>query len=298
MSLEGIAENVVSDFVFIAITIIIGLIIYKLTKRTRLLKFFGINKSRRIAIYLSELKLEQGDASGIDNKPYSYTGSAVAFGEMQSANKFRDLFNYFLPSLSDVPNFLSKLLISDVQIQLHRSPASISEIEGSASFITFGSPVYNLASKFIETKLHSKAKFNSGAMVLLNNSDSTTTSAGIMGLMETTNPSPNPSGMFVQKPPYEAASQPSEWISQTSINIEGLPPLNNSTYGFVERIIDHENKRIAFYVAGLSELSTVGAAYFLTTEWEKLQQEFADDKNFLVMLKFEPSDSRKWTKIF
>lgn len=299
MSFAGIAESVISDFVFLAITVIIGLVIFQFTKRTKLLNFFGINKSRRIAIYLSELKLEQGDANGIDNRPYSYTGSAVAFGEMQSANKFRDLFNYFLPALSDVPNFLSKLLISDIHVQLHRSPASIGEVEHSASFITFGSPVYNLASKLVETKLHSKASFNPGTVVLLN-SDSTTNNMGIMGLVETpnTNLNPNPSGMFIRESPYETTPESSEWINRTSINVEGIPPLNDSTYGFVERIIDHENKRTIFYVAGLSELSTVGAANFLITEWEKLQQEFLNDKNFLVMLKFEPNDYRKWTKIF
>lgn len=299
MSYTGIAENLLSDFIFLGITLIVGFCIFRFTKRKKLLNFFGINESRRIAIYLSELKLEQGDAAGIDGKPYSYTGSAVAFGEMQSANKFRDLFNYFLPSLSDVPNFLSQLLISDVHVQLHRSPVNIGEIEHSASFITFGSPVYNLASKFVESKLHSKAKFNNENIVLLS-PDSTTNGMGILGLVEATrkNPSPIPSGTPMPESPFGSAPEHLQQVNQTSINIEGVPPLHNSNYGFVERIIDHENKRTIFYVAGISELSTVGAAHFLKTQWEKLQQEFGNDKNFLIMLKFESSDYSKWTKIF
>jgi len=299
MSYEGIAENLLSDFIFIAITLLFGFCIFRLTKRKKLLNFFGINESRRVAVYLSELKIEQGDATGIDGEPYSYTGSAVAFGEMESANRFRDLFNYFLPSLSDVPNFLSKLLISDIQIQLHRSPANIEEIERSASFITFGSPVYNLASKFVENRLHSKAKFNTEKIVLLS-SDSTANDMGILGLVEVKNESPSsiPSGTPIPESFFESASKSSQWIKQPSITIAGIPPLNESTYGFVERIIDHENRRTAFYVAGISELATVGAANFLRTQWGKLQQEFGNDKNFLVMLKFEPSDYSKWTKIF
>lgn len=297
MSWCDIAENVISDFAFLAITIFIGWCIFRFTRRTQLLKFFGINESRRIAIYLSELKLTQGDASGIDGKFYSYTGSAVAFGEAQSANRFRDLFNYFLPSLSDVPNFLSKLLISDVQVQLQRSPASLGEIEYTASFITFGSPVYNLASEFVEKKLHSKAQFGLQQTVLTNSGS--VTNLGIMGLVETQDsPSPMPSGTPIPENKYETPAESLQWINQTTINIEGVPPLHESTYGFVERIIDHENKRSVFYVAGISELSTVGAANFLMTEWGKLQQKFGNNKNFLVMLKFEPNDYRRWTKIF
>lgn len=292
MSYEGIAENVFSDFVFLVITLIIGVCIFRFTKRKKLRSFFGIKESRRIAIYLSKFELEKGDATGIDGKPYSYTGVAVAFGEMQSANRFRDLFNHFLPSLSDVPNFLGKLLVSDVHVQLHRSPTNTGEIERSASFIALGSPVYNLASKFVENELHSKAKFNT--LVLLS-PDRATNNMGIMGLVEIKNesPSPNHSGS-----PIESASESSQGINQTSINIEGIPPLTDSTYGFVERINDHENKRTVFYVAGLSELSTVGAANFLITEWEKLDKEFENNKKLLVMLKFDPSDYRIWTRIF
>lgn len=297
MSWCSIAENVFSDFVFLFLTILAGWCLFRFTRRKRLLKFFGINESRRIAIYLSELKLEQGDASGIDNRFYSYTGSAVAFGEMQSANRFRDLFNYFLPSLSDVPNFLSKLLISDVHVQLQHSPASAGEIEYSTSLITFGSPAYNLASKFVEGKLHSKAQFGLQKMALPDSDR--TANLGIMGLVDTRDsPSPIPSGTPIPENRFELPLKPLQWTNQTIINVEGVPPLHESTYGFIERIIDHENKRSVFYVAGISELSTVGAANFLMTEWGKLQQKFGNDKNFLVMLKFEPNDYRRWTKIF
>lgn len=297
MSWFGLAEGVISDFVFLVITIIIGWCIFKFTRRTQLLKFFGINESRRIVIYLSELKLEEGDASGIDNRLYSYTGSAVAFGEMQSANRFRDLFNYFLPSISDVPNFLSKLLISDVHVQIQHSPESTDEIEYSTSFITFGSPVYNRASKFVESKLNSKAQFSVQKTTFTNSDKST--NLGIMGLAKPSHgPGSDPSGTPVPENRFETSSEPLKWINQTIINVEGIPPLHDNTYGFVERIIDHENKRSVFYVAGISELSTVGAANFLRTEWGKLQRKFGNDKNFLVMLKFVPNDYRRWTKIF
>jgi hypothetical protein len=148
MTWEGILANLIADLIFTVIAIVIGWIIVILTKRTRLLKFFGIGDNRRLVIYLSDLRLKPGDTFGIDDERRSYTGSACAFGEMQSANRFRDLFNYFIPSLSETPSFLSKLLISDVQTQMLRSPSSEGQIEQSASFITLGSPAYNNASGF------------------------------------------------------------------------------------------------------------------------------------------------------
>jgi hypothetical protein len=65
-----------------------------------------------------------------------------------------------------------------------------------------------------------------------------------------------------------------------------------------ERIIDHEQKRIVFYVAGISELSTVGAANYLISEWEKLQRKYGDDRDFLIMLKVDSADSKRWNVTF
>jgi len=295
MSWEGIAENIISDFAFLIIIISIGWGIFALTKRKKLLKFFGISESRRLTIYLSDLQLKQGNATGIDNKTHSFIGSAVSYWEMQSATKFRDLFYYFLPSLSETPDFLSKLLIADIQIQLHLSPANESETERLASFITLGSPAYNLASKFAESELHSRAHFSLGHLVLFN-PEETTNSTGIIGLVESNKPKHIVSGAVVQEDDFGNLSLPKDNL--TSINVNGVPPLTDSTYGFVERIIDHQNKRAIFYIAGLSELSTVGAGNFLISNWEKLQQKHGDDDNFLVMLKFEPNDYKRWIVIF
>jgi len=324
MMWEDIVGNLIADFLFVVIAIGIGWVIFIFTKRTRLLKFFGIGDNRRLVIYLSDLRLKSGDTFGIDDKRRSYTGSAVAFGEMQSANRFRDLLNYFLPSLSETPGFLSKLLISDVQTQMLRSPSSEEKIEQSASFITLGSPAYNNASGFVEERLHSRARFVSGTTRLpfpdepvksvgvLNTDDARSssptgsivqeetkfTSAGSVAEVANIPSSHLPSGNKVSEHPFRSMKPVTPLESPTSITVEGIPPLTESTYGFVERLVDHEHKRSVFYVAGISELATVGAANFLISEWEKLQRKHGNDKNFLVMLRFESTDSRRWTVVF
>lgn len=245
--LESIGVNVLSDFVFLLIIIALGWMVVALTRRTQLLKFFGINASRRIVVYLANLRVKQFGAIGIDGRQRSYQGSAMPFGEMLIANRFRDLFNYLIPSLSDRPGILSKILISDVQVQLSTSPLNHGKLEPSASFITFGSPAYNAASGFVETELHSQARFNK---------------------------------------------------DYSEISVANVPPITEVTHGFVERIVDHDKKRSIFYGASLGELGTVGAAHFLATEWARLHRKYGHDTAFLVMLRFEPTDYRRWSIVF
>ena len=244
---ESILANLISDFLFLLIVIIIGWIFYALTQRSKVLKFFGIDGSRRIAVYLSNLRVQRGGSIGVDGRPRAYQGTAIAFGEMLAANRFREVFNYILPSLSDKPGILSKLLISDIQLQFAPSPLTLGELEHSCSFISLGSPKYNVASGFIETALHSRARFQEDALAIL---------------------------------------------------VGDVPPVTDATYGFVERIVDKENARCIFYAAGLSELGTVGATYFLATQWERLHRKYGDSTNFVVMLRFAPEDFRHCSIVF
>jgi len=163
----SIIVNVVSDFVFVAIVIVAGWVVFATTRRTRLLSFYGLDASRRIVVYLSNLRVMSGGAIGIDSRRRSYQGSAGAFGEMHVATEFRDLFNYLVPSLSERPGLLSKLLISDVQVQLRPSPLSQGQIEPSCPFVTLGSPAYNAASGYVESQLNSKARFVADGSAIL-----------------------------------------------------------------------------------------------------------------------------------
>lgn len=245
--LKTVVVNILSQFLFWLIVILIGWLLYVLTRRSRLLRFYGIDASRIISVYLSNLRVLPGGAIGIDGQGRSYQGSAVAFGEMFVANRFRDLFNSPLPSLSDSPGVLRKLLISDVQLQLLSSPLDQGQLERSSSFISMGSPAYNAASGFIETVFHSRARFQQDG---------------------------------------------------TAILVGDVPPVTDTTYGFVERITDKEGRRCLFYVAGLSQLGTTGAAHFLATEWARLYRKYKNDINFIVMLRFEPTDFRRWSIVF
>jgi hypothetical protein len=306
MTWMGILENLVADALFVAAAILFGWIYYALTNRTKLLGFFGVGTSRRLLVYLSKLNVVPGGATDIVGVPRSYQGHAVAFGEMSVANRFRDLFNYLLPSLSEKPGILSKLLISDVQVELLPSPLAQVQVEHSASFITLGGPAYNVASKFVETQMPSQASFrldsgelpaqastvpentmsSSGSQYVLASTITTVTSSAVV---------PGPVTSF---PMGEEDSQVRPNRAQHAIVVDDLPPFTDATLGFVERIVDHKQKRCVFYAAGLSELGTVGAADFLLKEWRRLHRKYGSDTSFVVLLSFEASDYKNWSIAF
>ena len=86
--------------------------------------------------------------------------------------------------------------------------------------------------------------------------------------------------------------------AQSAILVGGIPPITDASFGFVERLVDSEGKKNIFYAAGLSELGTAGAAHFLATEWARLHRKYGDSISFVVMLRIEPADFRRWSIVF
>lgn len=75
------------------------------------------------------------------------------------------------------------------------------------------------------------------------------------------------------------------------IVINGYPDtIQDASVGIIERIHDNDGKRSIFYVAGLSEFSTVRAAKFLITNWYSLYQRFNDNCNFIIVIRFNVLD--------
>ncbi len=246
--LIDIASNLIADLIFATLLVTVGWLLFVVTRRSRLFKFFGIGHGRRIFIYLSHLRVAAGGALDPHGTARSYQGSVVAFGEMSVSNAYRDLFTYPLPALFDKPGVLRSLFVADVEVQIQQSPLSAQEMDSVASIVTLGSPGYNVVSGYVETVLHSEATF-----------DLTTTGA---------------------------------------IKVSGLSPITDTAYGFVERVVDRANNRPVFYAAGLSELGTVGAAYYLAIHWPRLWRKYKSKDNFLVMLKIDARDPTLATVIF
>lgn len=298
----GILENIFADVVFVLLGLAVPWIILVVTKRRKLLRFYGIGEPRRIAVYLSNIRVKSFGAVGVDGLPRSYQGTTTPLGETTAANQFRDLFNYPLPSFPEPGRLMSKLLISDTDVQLAPAPFTAQDIVRSTSFITLGSPAYNIASRFVEDELSSQAKIRT-----INPAQD-----DVAPRTEQDLDLPLAPGYAYIEHPLQVSSHGTADISATArwpgvpreehtsssaIFVEGLPPITDTTYGFVERIIDHKRGRSVFYVAGLSELGTLGAAHFLAREWRNLHRRYRHDSAFVVLLRIQPGDYRSWSVV-
>lgn len=243
--LKDMIGNIFSGFLanlFFAIFLIgIGWLIYYATERRKLLEFFNIIETRRLVIYLSHLRIVPGGSIGIDNISRAYSGLAVVHNEQLQATKFKERFNYLIPSLSDSPSFLSKIVFADISVSIIPSPLLASEIESSSSIISFGSPGYNLVSEEIEKNHNSIVRFVD---------------------------------------------------NNNAIQVQNVPVMVNSSNGFIQRIVTNSTacKRNLFYVAGLSENGTIGAANYLIKNWKSLSKRYKKDESFIIVLTI-PSDN-------
>lgn len=151
--------NVVSEFIALFLLISLGLIIYYFSRRRHLLQFFNIANSKRIIIYLSHLRIIPGGALGVDGQPRSFGESAIPLTEVRLIHVFQRLFNFIVPGVENLPGFLKSLLISDVDVSILPSPLNTGEVERSDTFVSIGSPGYNVASNHIESTLHPAGVF-------------------------------------------------------------------------------------------------------------------------------------------
>jgi hypothetical protein len=150
--------NIAAAFTVIALLILAGSLLVR-QKRKRLIAFFGISKSKRLRAYISHLRIALGGAFGADGLPRSMSGSAVPVGELQLVSIYGRLFNYSIPALQEQPGFWRHVLLTDVQLEVSPAPLQDSEIEKGCSILCFGSPGYNVASKWIEDTLNPVARF-------------------------------------------------------------------------------------------------------------------------------------------
>lgn len=151
--------NIVSNILTIPVVVFVGVLLYHLTGRAKLLAFFNLKKNKRIILYLSNLQVQPGGAVGTDGIPRSYGGEAIPLNEANLIQLFQRLFNFIVPSLKSQPGILQWLLISDVLVEAIISPRDENQIEKTSTFISMGSPGYNSASKYIEDKFNPLCKF-------------------------------------------------------------------------------------------------------------------------------------------
>jgi hypothetical protein len=235
-----------------------------------------------------------------------------------------------LPSLTEnIPRLLRILRIVNIDAEVKPSPEdedSIGDkIETDATIITIGSPAYNRISAYTEKHLESRIRIDPGMQPReLSGSSSPNryeddfgrenssgfANAGTACLVDPhTNDDPRVSGGTPSEAEFipsrsDSSSEVGAHVielrqvtsySPSTVQVEGLDPIADTNVGVVERIIDSENERYIYYVAGLSEMASAGAAYYLATNWKELKKTYDDDEPFVLLLRFQQDNYRKLT---
>ena len=313
--------NLLSNFLYSLLLFGIVYGIYLLTKRVKFMKFFGIDKTKRLIIFTSNLQVKENGAEGKNGFIYSFRGTAIPYAESRAAAKFQSLFNYFLPSQVEKPGFISKLLISDTDINVVPAPTDKEPFEKSASIIALGLPAYNTISDYIEEKFNPSAKLdylNATNNFSVNTTGTVILASNPLGKLHneiapddfngSTGGTATPANRRT-KPTWESISSASVGITSPSavphsrsgqeqpcrpaIRISNIEPFTDISVGFVQKIIDTENNRYIFYVAGLSENSTAGSAYFLISNWKELNKKYGSNTPFHILLKVSEKNNQE-----
>lgn len=160
--LEHYFAALLAEITFFLVLLLTGLILYHRAHRRKLLKFFGILNRKTVRVYTSNVHVIRGGSIGQYGVQRAYTGPATPYLESKQAHRFRDLFNFLIPHLSDQPGFLRNLLFSDVQVEVIEPPSDPKEIDPSSTIISTGSPGYNPVSEWIQKNLKPIAEFDHG----------------------------------------------------------------------------------------------------------------------------------------
>jgi hypothetical protein len=304
----GILENLLSDVIFLVIVVILSWLWIYFRRRVPLQNFFGVSDTKRLIIYLSNIGVMSYGSIGVEKKKLSFQGETVSFSEMQMANRLQNLFSFIVPRLAESLKPIGKLLFSDVDVLVEISPRSEKSLESVSSYIALGSPGYNTASGYIENTYKDTARFvlqpmrrDEVARYSFPPSGTHSTSDNNEYDLLTSQPVRASAVASIYTGGTAIPSESEQFIGENkepSIVVEGIAPITDTLYGFVERIVDPVSKRKLFYVASLSEYGTKQSAYFLATQWKSLYRKYEDNQSFLVMLKFDNSDLTKWSIIF
>jgi hypothetical protein len=157
--------NLLANFLFLIIILMLSGFIYFFSGRRALLQFFGAPKGGRVIIYLSHLRLLPGGSVGVAGKQMSAQGTMVSYGEVEAARELQEAFRHPLPFFESPPEFLRNVFVADADVKVEVSPLGSNPVDAEASFVSLGSPAYNTASAIVQGKSSSRAGFENAERV-------------------------------------------------------------------------------------------------------------------------------------
>lgn len=291
MTWSGIFENILSDIIFLLLGIVLTGIWLHFSYRKKLFKFFGLDDSKKLIIFLSNLQILPFGSVGMSGRKYSYQGNAVIYQEMLLANEIRNLFLFIIPPLANLSKKIGQIIFSDVEVLLKTSPNQVSDIDNQNTILSFGSPAYNKASEYIESLDINKIQFTTGSITI------SALQRSYPGIRPSVMSSSTDQGIYEPASLSNNGTMDDYLIDQNGHEETKKPKISfldkeygDLTIGIVEKLFDSRNHQTLFYVAGLSEHATIGAANYLKSHWYALNKKYKNNTSFLIVLKFNEND--------
>lgn len=161
-----IVLNVISNAIFLGLTIWASTALFKYLSRKRIQRFFGLNDSSKISIYVALIRTWEDKAMSLRGDLMHFSSWAVAYDEFNEASKLRERFHFVVPALSEKPGLLSKLFVSDVQVDVSPSVLKMEDIPLQNTIISVGGPICNLATEYIQNHTKSRVSLIDGKIVI------------------------------------------------------------------------------------------------------------------------------------
>jgi hypothetical protein len=85
-----------------------------------------------------------------------------------------------------------------------------------------------------------------------------------------------------------------------AFQLDNIPPIHDTLTGFIQRLVINNDglTRSIFYIAGLSEHGTIGAANYLISNWKRLNNKYGNKTSFNIVLKFPTGNFDNYTIIY
>lgn len=224
--------------VFWPVLIFIIWAVYSHFRRRPLLSFFGVYRTRRLYLFLSQISVLSGGSIGNDRRPRSFQGRAITFLESLAIARFQHLFRVPAKGIGTFVRHFRRIVLDDVVVEAFPAQHTLTDFDRSTSFVTLGSPGYNGVSGWIERNRSIFAQF----------------------------------------------ADDNKMISINGVNVQSDAHPN---LAFLQKLSMHADGRVAFYAAGITEISTLSAYKMLIDEWSELRRQFGN-REFCVVFSVNP----------
>src|SRR5712664_57587 len=116
MSVSDFCSAIAANWISVLAPAALVALYYRFFGRRRFLAFFGLDGSRAVTVYVSNLNVPSGTAVALDGAARSYSGGAVPEYEVRLLPTLHRTFNLLGAGTDRLPDVLKRILASDIEV--------------------------------------------------------------------------------------------------------------------------------------------------------------------------------------